>query len=60
MDGLLEALEQRLSVLQQIAEMRLRSYDVPDMSLSLLKIPEILCCVRKEHGSLIQDKYHAL
>lgn len=59
-DGLLEALEQRLSVLQQqIAEMRLRSQDVPDMSLSLLKIPETLCCVRKEHGSLIQDKYHA-
>ncbi len=59
-DGLLEALEQKLSVLQQqIAEMRLRSQDVPDMSLSFLKIPETLCCVRKYQGSLIQDKYHA-
>lgn len=59
-DGLLDALEQRLSMLQQqIAEMRLRSHNEPDMSLSILKIPETLCCVRKYQGSLVQDKYHA-
>lgn len=59
-DELLATLEQKLSVLQQqVAEMRLRSHDVPDMSLSIIEIPETVCCVRKFQGPLIQDKYHA-
>ena len=59
-DELLAALEQKLYLLQQqIAEMRLRSHDVPDMSLSILKIPETVCCVRRYQGAVIQDKYHA-
>ncbi|MBO4997629.1 MAG: MerR family transcriptional regulator [Lachnospira sp.] len=59
-DELLATLEQKLSVLQQqVTEMRLRSHDVPDMSLSIIKIPETVCCVRKFQGPLIQDKYHA-
>ncbi len=59
-DELLAALEQRLSILQQqVTEMRLRSHDVPDMSLSIIEIPETICCVRKYQGALIQDKYHA-
>lgn len=59
-DELLAALEQKLYLLQQqVAEMRLRSHDVPDMSLSILKIPETVCCVRRYQGSMIQDKYHA-
>ena len=59
-DELLATLEQKLYLLQQqIAEMRLRSHDVPDMSLSIIKIPETVCCVRRYQGSMIQDKYHA-
>lgn len=59
-DELLAALEQKLYLLQQqVAEMRLRSHDVPDMSLSIIKIPETVCCVRRYQGSMIQDKYHA-
>lgn len=59
-DELLAALEQKLSVLQQqVMEMRLRSHDVPDMSLSMITIPETICCVRKYQGALVQDKYHA-
>lgn len=59
-DGLLDTLEQKLSALQpQIEEMRLRSHNVPDMSLSIVAIPETLCCVRKYEGALVQDKYHA-
>ncbi len=59
-DELLTILEQRLSVLQQqVVEMRLRSHDVPDMSLSIIEIPEAICCVRRYQGALIQDKYHA-
>ncbi len=59
-DGLLAILEQRLSVLQQqIAEMRLRAHEVPDSPLTIIEIPETVCCVRKFQGSLVQDKYHA-
>lgn len=59
-DALLAALEQKLCVLQQqIEEMRLRSHNVPDMSLSIIEIPETMCCVRRYQGVLVQDKYHA-
>lgn len=59
-DRLLAALEHKLSDLQQhIEEIRLRAHDVPDMSMSILKMPETLCCVRKYEGALIQDKYYA-
>lgn len=59
-DELLASLEKKLTVLQQqVAEMRLRSHGVPDMSLSIIKIPEIVCCARKYQGFLVQDKYHA-
>lgn len=59
-DELLASLEKKLSTLQlQVAEMRLRSHGVPDMSLSVIKLPEIICCTRKYQGFLVQDKYHA-
>ena len=59
-DGLLASLEEKLSVLQQqIEEMRLRSHDVPDMSLSMITVPETVCCVRRYHGALAQDGYYA-
>lgn len=59
-DGLLDILEQKLSVLQQqITEMRLRSHNVPDMSLSVITLPETICCVRRYQGSQVRDKYHA-
>ena len=59
-DELLATLEQRLSVLQQqVAEMRMRSHDVPDMSLSMITVPETVCCVRRYHGALAQDGYYA-
>lgn len=59
-DELLASLEQKLYVLQQqVEEMRLRSHHVPDMSLSIIEIPETTCCVRKYQGALVQDKYHA-
>lgn len=60
-DELLASLEQKLSVLQQqVAEMRLRSHNVPDMYVSIIRIPEIICCVRKFQGALIQNKYQAM
>lgn len=60
-DELLATLEEKLSVLQQqVTEMRLRSHNVPDMSLSITKIPETVCCVRKFQAALIQNKYQAM
>lgn len=60
-EGLLATLEQRLFTLQQqIAEMRLRSLDVPDMYVSVIELPETICCIRKFRGCLIQDRYHSL
>lgn len=59
-EALLTILEQRLSVLeQQIAEMRMLSLDVPDMSLSIIRVPETLCCVRRYQGAQVQDGYRA-
>lgn len=59
-EELLATLKQKLYVLQlQVTEMRLRSHDVPDMSLSILEVPETVCCVRKFQGPMLQDKYHA-
>lgn len=59
-DGLLASLENKLSVLQQqVEEMRLRSHGVLDMSISIIEIPESVCCVRRYQGFQIQDKYHA-
>ena len=58
-DELLAVLEQRLSVLQQqVAEMRLRSHDVPDISLSMITVPETVCCVRRYQKFVMQDTYH--
>jgi len=60
-DDLLAVLEQKLYILQQqVEEMRLRSHNVPDMSLFITEVPETICCIRKYHGILPQDKYHAM
>lgn len=59
-DELLEALEDKLSILQQqVEEMSMRSHDIPNMSISIIKIPEIVCCAGKFQGALVRDKYHA-
>ncbi len=55
---LLATLEHRLSVLQtQVAEMRLRSHDVPDIFLSMITVPETVCCVRRYQKIVMQDTY---
>lgn len=58
-DRLLATLEHKLSVLQtQVEEMRLRSHDVPDMSLSMITVPETVCCVHRYQKFVMQDTYH--
>lgn len=60
-DELLARLEEKLFALQEsVNEMRLRAHDVPDMSVSITKIPEMTCCVRSFQGASIQNKYDAM
>lgn len=60
-DDLLARLEKKLSALQEsVDEMRLRTHDVPDMSVSLIKVPEMTCCVRRFQGASVQNKYNAI
>lgn len=57
-DDLLASLEEKLSLLQQeVAEMRLRSHNVPDMSVSMIKIPETVCCMRRFQRTASPDMY---
>ena len=60
-DELLARLEEKLSALQEnVDEMRLRAHDVPDMSVSVIKVPEMTCCVRSFRGASVQNKYDAM
>jgi len=58
---LLATLEERLALMQRnIEELRMRSMEVPHMSIQLIKLPETVCCVRKYDGRTYQDKYDAM
>lgn len=60
-DELLTHLENKLSALQEsIEEMRMRAHDTPDMSVSVVNVPEILCCSRRFQGASVENKYHAM
>lgn len=60
-DELLASLEKKLSALQaSVEEMRLRAHDIPDMSVSVIKVPEIVCCTRRFQGASVQNKYDAM
>lgn len=60
-DNLLARLEKKLSALQEsVDEMRLRAHDVPNMSVSLIKVPEMTCCVRRFQGASVQNKSNAM
>lgn len=53
-DEHLAFLEKKLSVLQQqVTEMCQRSHGVSDMSIPIIEIPKIICCVRKYQGYFI-------
>lgn len=60
-EELLAILEKRLNLLQRsVEEMRLRSMQTPNMSVQIIELPEMLCCVRKSTGLTIQEKYDAM
>ncbi len=58
---LLATLEERLALMQRnVEELRLRSMEVPNMSIQLLRLPETICCVRRYDGMTYQEKYNAM
>lgn len=58
---LLALLENKLNLLQRnVEEMRLRSMQSPNISVQMVELPEILCCVRRHTGLTIQEKYDAM
>lgn len=60
-DGLLAILERRLSVLQQqVLEMRMRANDESSRTIQIIKLPEMICCLREYKGFSVQHKYDAL
>lgn len=60
-EKLLTILENRLNLLQRsVEEMRLRSMQSPNMSVQMIELPSMLCCVRKSTGLTIQEKYDAM
>ena len=58
---ILNELEGRLLDLQRgVEELRLRSAPAESLSVSVITLPETLCCMRKAVGRTVQDKYNAM
>ena len=59
--GLLEVLEERLQVLQRsVEELRLRAGECTGMSVQLIPIHAVTCCMKKCIGRTIAEKYAAM
>ncbi len=59
--GLLNTLEDKLDFMQRnVEELRIRAMEVPDLSIQLLRLPEMVCCVRRYNGMSYQEKYNAM
>ncbi len=59
--NLLAIIEEKLSALQEsLEEMLLRTQNHPDLSVQMLRLPEVLCCVREHIGQSAEEKYNAL
>lgn len=56
---LLTVLENRLHDLQRsVEEMRLRAMEPPSISVQLMRLPAVTCCMRWCVGLTTQDRYH--
>lgn len=59
--GMLDILTRRLDDLQRsIEEMRLRAGQGAGISVRLMTIPEVTCCMRRFEGYTIKEKYDAM
>ena len=58
---LLERMEQKLAMLQRsVEEIRLRTGACETMSVDIIELPEVLCCMRTHQGLTIAQKYDAM
>ena len=59
--GMLDILTKRLDDLQRsIEEVRLRAEEKAGISVQIMKVPEVTCCMRRFEGFTIQQKYNAM
>ncbi len=58
---MLAVLEERLSSLQRsVEELRLRAAQTPGISVKLMTLPAVTCCMRRSMGRTVADKYAAM
>lgn len=58
---LLAILENKLHMLQRsVEEMRLRSMQAPQLSVEIIELPEMVCCIKKSTGLTVQEKYDTM
>ena len=56
--GLLAALEDRLRELERsVEELRLRAAEEPGVSVQILRLPAVTCCLRWCRGSTLEERY---
>ncbi|HAL19950.1 MAG TPA: hypothetical protein DCP17_04260 [Ruminococcaceae bacterium] len=59
--GLLETLTKRLHDLQRsVEEIRLRAEENAGISVQLMTVPKVTCCMRRFEGHTIEEKYAAM
>ncbi len=60
-NGLLAALESRLHELERsVEEMRLRAAEGPSVSVQMMELPAVTCCLRWHRGSTLEERYAAM
>ena len=58
---MLNTLEIRLSDLQRsVEELRLRVMEPPSISVQIMTLPAVTCCMRRYQGHTIREKYNAM
>ena len=60
-EKMLAPFEKKLSMLQRgVEEMRLRTGNRENLSVDIMQLPELTCCVRTHHGMTVAEKYDAM
>ena len=58
---MLKVLESRLHDLKRsVEEMRLRTMETPGISVQIMTLPAVTCCMRRYMGHTLMDKYNAM
>lgn len=59
--GMLKVLEKRLhDIRRSVEELRLRAADTSGISIQMMTLPAVTCCMRRYEGHTISEKYNAM